>query len=598
MKRLYRILGLLVIMLVVLSIPVLATAYTATISVTNASGSALTNTPFMASINNTALATSGFIAANGLDTEVKDGTTELPRLVCDDKLWFVGNIPSTGVKPFNYINESTPDASMEIITGSGGYITTLDAAALEPADNFELDTKGYINTAAGANKNIIAKSASFYTYISGASEVSSAIYGGGVASTEILRPDGVGFVTAIPRVQGSPNHWENVDEAVASDADYNYCSSDTGTYSDYYTIDTSVLTFIERIDSIDVYVRGQTSDANTANNYFRCGLRLGGVDVDGTQRAALAWTTYNEVIARPGGGSWSYADLSTLQIKATVNDNGANSAYISQIYIVVNYTPSLIVTATGITSGIRRVVTEADGVDLTISVYTDADVLIDDDTVALAGASVTDNANNWVFYANSVMPYANYYKHTVNGTLIVWYQPNAIILTTVLPDREGAAQNGAFTWGTLGGTPVGNPVNVTVSMTSFVPDSLSEAVFTALDGTTFITDLPDAIPNMYDEGETGGLFGLEGLVNPALALAGIPESMFWYPLAFAVAIALGFLAYGWTRQLLVQAVVSGVVMALFSIGGVLGDGLLPFWTVLIFIIEAILLMVIQERQHV
>lgn len=133
----------------------------------------------------------------------------------------------------------------------------------------------------------------------------------------------------------------------------------------------------------------------------------------------------------------------------------------------------------------------------------------------------------------------------------------------------------------------------------------ADATFTTLvsssgSGTTgvpIITILPGAIPNMYTEGETGGLLGLDNLVNPALATAGIPEAAFWYPVAFLVAIALGFVAFGFTRQLIVQAVVSAVVMACFCGGGVLGDGLLPWWTVFIFIIEAIALVVIQEKQN-
>jgi hypothetical protein len=135
-------------------------------------------------------------------------------------------------------------------------------------------------------------------------------------------------------------------------------------------------------------------------------------------------------------------------------------------------------------------------------------------------------------------------------------------------------------------------------MTSFIPDTVDEADPLFGSGTTFITALPPAIPNMYDEGETGGLFGLGDLFDPILAEIDIPIEVFWYPIAFAVAIGLGFLAYKLTRQLIVQGIVSGCVMAGFSVGGVLGDGLLPFFTVLIFVIEVILLMVIHERQNV
>jgi hypothetical protein len=117
-------------------------------------------------------------------------------------------------------------------------------------------------------------------------------------------------------------------------------------------------------------------------------------------------------------------------------------------------------------------------------------------------------------------------------------------------------------------------------------------------GQALVTDVPSSIPNMYDEGATGGLLGLGSVLDPALSSADIPTAMFWYPIAFLIALALGFLAYSKARSLIIQAAVSGVVMACFCGGGVLGSGLLPYWTVLVFVLEAILLILIQEKQNV
>jgi hypothetical protein len=72
--------------------------------------------------------------------------------------------------------------------------------------------------------------------------------------------------------------------------------------------------------------------------------------------------------------------------------------------------------------------------------------------------------------------------------------------------------------------------------------------------------------------------------------------MFWYPLAFLIAIVLGFAAFHFTRQLIVQAVVSAVVMAFFAGGGILGDGLIPYFTVIVFAVEALMIILIQEHQ--
>lgn len=117
-------------------------------------------------------------------------------------------------------------------------------------------------------------------------------------------------------------------------------------------------------------------------------------------------------------------------------------------------------------------------------------------------------------------------------------------------------------------------------------------------GQALVNAAPTAIPRMYKEGSTGGLFGLGPVFSGALGAADIPEAVFWYPIAFLVALVLGFIAFGLTRTLLMQAAVSAIVMAAFAGGGKLGDGLLPYLTVVIFLIEALLIWLIQEKQNV
>ena len=117
-------------------------------------------------------------------------------------------------------------------------------------------------------------------------------------------------------------------------------------------------------------------------------------------------------------------------------------------------------------------------------------------------------------------------------------------------------------------------------------------------GTPLVSSAPDEIPRMYVSGNTGGLIGLGEIIDPALAESGTPVEAFWYPIAFLIAIVLGFVAYGLTRSLLLQGIVSACVMAAFAGGGVLGDGLLPFWTVVIFLIEIVFIWLVQERQNI
>jgi len=82
------------------------------------------------------------------------------------------------------------------------------------------------------------------------------------------------------------------------------------------------------------------------------------------------------------------------------------------------------------------------------------------------GASVPDNANDIILMDNSTtdfMPYMGRFQYTVDDTLLINYKPNAIISGTTLPDREGTAQNGTFTYGS-------NPAGIAVSMSGLVSD--------------------------------------------------------------------------------------------------------------------------------
>ncbi len=89
---------------------------------------------------------------------------------------------------------------------------------------------------------------------------------------------------------------------------------------------------------------------------------------------------------------------------------------------------------------------------------------VNSNRVATGGASVSDNANNWILFDNDVCPYVGSYNHSVDSggglDLITRYEPNAIIVGTTLPDREGT-QNGVITWGS-------NPAGVSVTLSSFV----------------------------------------------------------------------------------------------------------------------------------
>ena len=52
--------------------------------------------------------------------------------------------------------------------------------------------------------------------------------------------------------------------------------------------------------------------------------------------------------------------------------------------------------------------------------------------------TVPDNANDWILNQNNVMPYMDYYKHTVSGVEHAWYQPNYMVEATDYDGTETA----------------------------------------------------------------------------------------------------------------------------------------------------------------
>lgn len=90
---------------------------------------------------------------------------------------------------------------------------------------------------------------------------------------------------------------------------------------------------------------------------------------------------------------------------------------------------------------------------------------IEEDSILLGGASVPDNANDWILNQNNVMPYMDYYYHTVAEVLHAWYQPNYMVEATDYDGTETAGGSAVIvTDNTMGEAPgywVGALVTIT-----------------------------------------------------------------------------------------------------------------------------------------
>lgn len=154
-------------------------------------------------------------------------------------------------------------------------------------------------------------------------------------ATATFVPNGVGDYTNIAKEEPADAiHWTLVDDPPASPDDlstYVY-STDAAQVKDAYDL-VDHTTESGTINSVKVYFR-----TISEGNFVQPFLRLGTDETAGTEITATAsWVTYSEILARPGGGDWSWTDIDNLQV--VIGLRKFDTAFCTQIYIEVDYTP-------------------------------------------------------------------------------------------------------------------------------------------------------------------------------------------------------------------------------------------------------------------
>ncbi|MBA7701765.1 hypothetical protein ES703_110511 [subsurface metagenome] len=157
-----------------------------------------------------------------------------------------------------------------------------------------------------------------------------------------LLPSGDGDYTGINDVEPTGTaHYLVVDDPVLSPDDLTtYVSTTSGTQQkDAYTLPNPSLT--GTINSVKVYFRA--GGINDKPHDYQPFLRLGEVETSGTVQthSLAAFTTYNQILARPGGGNWTWTDINDLQVAIGLMDTGPGNPVCTQVYVEVDYTPAV-----------------------------------------------------------------------------------------------------------------------------------------------------------------------------------------------------------------------------------------------------------------
>jgi len=621
--------------------PVLAYLYRATFTVSNNGSTDYTALPVTCSpVDVDWLIANGFITtATALDTRVETlgGTDQLHMMAEDRIMSFCPSLASDSQLNWYLSTGNSALSSFPVITGYGGNVTVVDVDALEPANNFSIEFEGWIDTTT-SNPTLsfptveATNTSDEDTYTSSHTiDLPSGVESGdlliivfsgyGTLALHTVAWPPAGW-TSLADKGGNSNHHLGIAYKVATGGEGSNVTVTTSNnaFSAHNSFRISGYEGVPEI-SCDPATTGsanpnppsltpswgykntlwiagfgaedhnlRTLDADPAN-YSNELFIVGGNA--GDSRYAYAGTVRREYYAateNPGAftmsGTVDWYGF-TVAVQGAIPTSGGYITKGNGFYIYPDEgTVNVAVFGAG---GLKQVTTSGTSSDsCEVNVWgngTDLGIDIDgvtENTTALGGVSVPNNANNWII---SSIPYFNYYKHSVNGTLVAWYQPISYIVGTTLPDREGAAQNGNITWGT-------NPAGVNVTLGSL----------TAPESTVVIEEEESGYQGaMHNVGVTDWFLepdvGTKLATHPFRPLVTIwsdnstvTEVQAWRFLGLALLLLITVVAAVMVRgHLLIAGLACGGTIALL-----VQQTVWPGWT-LVFIIPAIIAGVMAER---
>jgi len=573
-KRLFKslLLGLLAFMMFS-GVALASWAYIFPASVFDTSNTTRANCPVLLGYGAQNLIDTHMISANATNTNMQVGSQSIKYMMATGNVAAVlPSLPNGGVVAADLYTGYSPEQTVfAIITGHNGYVIVSDSDSLELGDNFTISFSGYFNTDSGTDKNILYKQGAIEVYSS--PTVSQNITAGcilsGIPPTTVnLYPNAAGNYTALQPYPVVANYL-NVKEVVADDFATTVNTTAAAQTKDAYNLQDWGISnlLVGSVNSVTVVYRHYYVFGGIGQGHAQPYLRLGVDETAGTlvTSAHDAWTTTTELLARPGGGVWTYNDINNLQVAIGLDSTGGGVHYevLTQIYVIVNYTPKVSVSIVGVISG-NHTVTVSDNTT-TLSMQIDALAPV---TVAMIGY-VFPNSNNYTMMQNDVMPYADNITISINGTPQLYLAPNTMIIGTNIPDRSLNSHNGTIVWGSNSG--------ITLSygeMTSY-------SSYTASTNVTSGYSMPSApLPRTwFASGENASALPFYDSFSEVAVQVGIPVQTFyaWGVMGVAFGAFVGLAAF--TRSALIAYI---AMVAVFAFGS--GMTIIPAWIVFVMII--------------
>lgn len=389
------------------------------IYLTDTSNATRTYHPVLLGFGGLALFESNKINADGTNTNMQIGSSDIKYMMSTTNVTAV--IPTLYAKSLVTVNLYTGytpvQTAFSIITGEDGYVGVSDNADMELGDNFSMSLSGYINTSALSTTNIFYKQDAFRTYVSGAENITAAI---SVPTYSWTSPTG--------NIDVSGNWTDN--ELAYDESTDNFTQEDilTASWGDFLELTHAALD----ADGVRYY-----ADTDAFITDIDVDYSVNGVDWFDVYQGAYADETWETKAFAEG----VVANVTEVRFRFYNADVGTQTCSLREVDFreITGYTETE-TTVSGVTSDVYTVTASANTTDLIL------DVSGSSNSVALAGAIVLDNVNDWVFAEN--VPYADNITLSVDGVSQLLFSPTVMLDGANIPDESMSSHNGTITWGT------------------------------------------------------------------------------------------------------------------------------------------------------
>lgn len=603
--------SLAVVAAVFAALPVLG-AYTLTITVTETSGASHANLPVIAPMDNASLAANHYITSSGRDVRVSVGGSNIPFILADNLTAFV--IPTQAASTSTIVTYTTGNtaADYQIVPGEGGYVITPDNPSLEPSSASSTASVEVSYGEIGAAGPILAKAGALSIETTG-TEINAYIEPTATLSAPGITP-GTHIVNLVTDANGTVHH-EGGNSIALSQA-----SGTAGRPLDEWGQSQTG----ERLAELPpANITSATFWLSKSNNSGNLTGQFGGLihvsvyegdDLTTGYLGTLGSLDPSNLDDLYGGNYEPFTFNSPLDNEGHAYIHTAGGDPVSIMVQFLNDAPvtSLLVkcAATDVYDGGEAVRSYdgtldrddfsnwPDGFDL-VFLLNGVELPYDETSVGTAqlwvdGIKVDEQAsdpvpdtNDDIVWMSDATPYLNYVIISIDGTEVLHYEPNAIIIPGtygeleggILPDRDGT-QDGLIVWGTNAeGIDVGPPI--------LTPDHPAQAP---------PYDPGDTTGQLFPDPTATGDFGTGQLLHLTVALTVILCS------SLGISAIFHFLGTSQGSLFFKSGVVvglMGIFAAIRNTEGAMGSGgWVDLWMIIFFVFLALALMFASKQLSV